>query len=93
MLPLILLSMKTQALKCDRSMATLWQRKIDWINKFWKILAVQPELLQRTLNGIREVMTPGAIDALRKEMIYIAVSIANGCNYCINSHTAAARSE
>ena len=66
-------------------------RKVDWINNFWKVLAVQPELLQRTWNAIKEVMAPGAIDALTKEMIYIAVSIANSCQYCVNSHTAAAR--
>ena len=66
-------------------------RKVDWINNFWKVLAVQPELLERTWNAIKEVMAPGAIDALTKEMIYIAVSIANSCQYCVNSHTAAAR--
>ena len=66
-------------------------RKVDWINNFWKVLAVQPELLQRTWNAIKEVMAPGAIDALTKEMIYIAVSITNSCQYCVNSHTAAAR--
>lgn len=66
-------------------------RKIDWVNNFWKALAVQPELLERTWNGVKEVMTPGAVDALTKEMLYIAVSVTNGCRYCINSHTAAAR--
>lgn len=66
-------------------------RKINWVNNFWKALAVQPELLQRTWNGVKEVMAPGAIDALTKEMIYVAVSVTNGCRYCINSHTAAAR--
>lgn len=72
----------------DDIMAT---RKIDWINNFWKALAVQPELLHRVWNGVKEVMSPGTIDALTKEMIYVAVSVANGCKYCINSHTAAAR--
>lgn len=72
----------------DDIMAT---RKINWVNNFWKALAVQPELLQRTWNGVKEVMAPGSIDALTKEMIYVAVSVANGCRYCINSHTAAAR--
>ena len=72
----------------DDIMAT---RKIDWVNNFWKALAVQPELLQRTWRAVKEVMAPGAIDALTKEMIYIAVSVTNGCKYCINSHTAAAR--
>ena len=66
-------------------------RKIDWVNNFWKALAVQPELLQRTWNAVKEVMAPGAIDALTKEMIYVAVSVTNGCKYCINSHSAAAR--
>ena len=66
-------------------------REVDWINNFWKVLAVQPELLQRTWDGVKEVMAPGAIDPLTKEMIYVAVSVTNGCKYCINSHTAAAR--
>jgi AhpD family alkylhydroperoxidase len=72
----------------DVIMAT---RNIDWVNNFWKTLAVQPELLQRTWNGVKRVMSPGTVDALTKEMIYIAVSVTNGCTYCINSHTAAAR--
>lgn len=72
----------------DDIMAT---RKIDWVNNFWKALAVQPELLQRTWRAVKEVMAPGAIDALTKEMIYVAVSVTNGCKYCINSHTTAAR--
>jgi len=55
----------------DDIMAT---RKIDWINNFWKALAVQPELLRRTWDGVKEVMAPGTIDALTKEMLYIAVS-------------------
>jgi AhpD family alkylhydroperoxidase len=66
-------------------------RNIDWVNNFWKTLAVQPELLRRTWNGVKDVMAPGAIDDLTKEMIYVAVSVANSCKYCINSHTAAAR--
>ena len=66
-------------------------RNVDWVNNFWKVLAVQPQLLRRIWEGIKEVMSPGAIDPLTKEMIYIAVSITNGCQYCINSHTAAAR--
>jgi AhpD family alkylhydroperoxidase len=74
----------------DDIMAT---RKIDWINNFWKALAVQPELLQRTWDGIKTVMEPGALDPLVKEMIYIAVSVTNECSYCINSHTAAARNK
>ncbi len=66
-------------------------RQIDWINNFWKALAVQPELLRRTWEGVKTVMTPGALDPLVKEMLYVAVSVTNGCTYCINSHTAAAR--
>ncbi len=66
-------------------------RKIDWINNFWKVLAVQPQLLRRTWQGVKTVMAPGALDPLVKEMLYVAVSVTNGCRYCINSHTAAAR--
>jgi len=66
-------------------------RQTDWVNNFWKALAVQPELLQRTWESVKAVMAPGALDPLTKEMIYIAVSVVNGCPYCINSHTAAAR--
>ena len=74
----------------DDIMAT---RRVDWINNFWKALAVQPELLRRTWRGVKEVMAPGSIDALVKEMIYIAVSVTNGCSYCVNSDTAAARNK
>lgn len=66
-------------------------RQIDWINNFWKALAVQPDLLRRVWEGVKTVMAPGALDPLTKEMIYVAVSVTNGCMYCINSHTAAAR--
>lgn len=66
-------------------------RQTDRVNNFWKALAVQPELLQRTWESVKAVMAPGALDLLTKEMIYIAVSVVNGCQYCINSHTAAAR--
>lgn len=72
----------------DDIMAT---RQVDWINNFWKVLAVDPRLLERTWNGVKDVMTPGALDALTKEMIYLAVSVTNNCEYCINSHTAGAR--
>jgi AhpD family alkylhydroperoxidase len=68
-------------------------RKSDFINNFWKALAVNPEQLKRTWDGLKAVMAPGAIDALTKEFIYIAVSAANGCEYCIHSHTAAARTK
>jgi AhpD family alkylhydroperoxidase len=66
-------------------------RQINWINNFWKALAVQPQLLRRTWEGVKSVMGPGALDPLVKEMLYVAVSATNGCKYCINSHTAAAR--
>jgi AhpD family alkylhydroperoxidase len=72
----------------DDIMAT---RKIDWINNFWKALAHHPPTLRRTWESIKEVMEPGALDPLVKEMIYIAVSATNGCEYCIRSHTAGAR--
>jgi AhpD family alkylhydroperoxidase len=68
-------------------------RKSDWINNFWKVLAHDPALLRRTWNSLKEVMAPGALDTLTKEMIYIAVSATNGCEYCTYSHTAAARAK
>src|ERR1700693_5528825 len=72
----------------DDIMAT---RKIDWINNFWKALAHDPVTLKRTWQSIKEIMAPGALDALTKEMIYVAVSVSNGCEYCIASHGSAAR--
>jgi AhpD family alkylhydroperoxidase len=66
-------------------------RKTDWINNFWKALAHDPVTLRRTWESIRQVMAAGALDALVKEMIYVAVSATNGCGYCIASHTAGAR--
>lgn len=74
----------------DDIMAT---RKVDWINNFWKVLAHDPALLKRTWETLREVMAPGALDPLTKEMIYIAVSATNGCEYCTYSHTASARAK
>lgn len=68
-------------------------RKIDWINNFWKVLAHDPALLERTWEGLKAVMAPGALDPLTKEMIYIAVSATNGCDYCTYSHTASARAK
>lgn len=68
-------------------------RSTDFINNFWKALAVNPAQLRRTWEGAKAVMAPGAIDALTKEFIYIAVSTANKCEYCIHSHTAAARAK
>jgi len=72
----------------DDIMAT---RKTDWINNFWKALANDPVTLRRTWASIKEIMAPGALDPLMKEMIYVAVSATNQCGYCIASHTAAAR--
>jgi AhpD family alkylhydroperoxidase len=72
----------------DDIMAT---RKTDWINNFWKELAHDPVTLRRTWASIKEIMAPGALDALTKEMIYLAVSATNQCGYCIASHTAGAR--
>ena len=69
-------------------------RKTDFVNNFWRALANQPELLERTWSSIKRVMIePGALDPLTKELIYIAVSTVNSCSYCIHSHTAAARSK
>jgi len=72
----------------DDIMAT---RKTDWINNFWKALAHDPATLRRTWQSIKEIMAPGKLDALTKEMVYLAVSATNQCGYCIASHTAAAR--
>jgi AhpD family alkylhydroperoxidase len=66
-------------------------RNVPDVNNFWKYLAHDPATLKRTWESIREVMAPGALDPLVKEMIYLAVSVSNGCGYCIASHTAAAR--
>jgi len=65
-------------------------RNIPDVNNFWKALANHPTVLKRTWESVREVMQPGALDPLTKEMLYIAVSIGNNCEYCIHSHTAAA---
>jgi AhpD family alkylhydroperoxidase len=72
----------------DDIMAT---RKTDWINNFWKALANHPPTLRRTWESVKEVMAPGTLDPLTKEMVYLAVSASNGCDYCIASHTASAR--
>jgi AhpD family alkylhydroperoxidase len=66
-------------------------RQTDWINNFWKALACDPVTLKRTWESVKEVMAPGALDPLTKEMIYVAVSVSNQCEYCIASHTAAAK--
>ena len=66
-------------------------RNVPDVNNFWKYLARDPVLLDRTWKGVKEVMAPGALDAVTKEMLYLAVSVTNGCAYCIASHTAGAR--
>jgi AhpD family alkylhydroperoxidase len=66
-------------------------RKIDYVNNFWKALASHPPTLRRTWETLKSVMAPGALDPLTKEMVYLAVSTTNGCDYCIASHTASAR--
>jgi AhpD family alkylhydroperoxidase len=66
-------------------------RQVEDVNNFWKYLAHDPALLKRTWASVKDVMAPGALDPLVKEMIYLAVSVTNGCAYCIASHTAAAR--
>ncbi|HYP57666.1 MAG TPA: carboxymuconolactone decarboxylase family protein [Beijerinckia sp.] len=68
-------------------------RKTDWVNNFWKALANHPATLKRMWENIKQVMAPGDLDPLTKEMIYVAVSITNNCRYCIASHTAAARAK
>ena len=68
-------------------------RGTEYINNFWRALAADPALLRATWDRLRHVMGPGTLDPLTKELIYIAVSVANGCGYCIHSHTAAARAK
>ena len=74
----------------DDIMATC---KTDWINNFWKGLAHDPALLKRTWNDVKHIMAPGAFDPLVKELIYLAVSVTNGCPYCIAAHTVSARNK
>jgi AhpD family alkylhydroperoxidase len=66
-------------------------RKVDWINNFWKVLANDPPTLKRTWEDLKQIMGPGTLDPVTKEMLYLAVSMTNSCEYCIVSHTAAAR--
>ena len=68
-------------------------RGSDFINNFWRALAHDPALLKATWDRLKDVMAPGALDPLVKEMLYIAVSTANGCSYCVHSHTAAAKAK
>ena len=69
------------------------KRQTDYVNNFWRALAHDPALLQATWERAQAVMAPGALDPLVKELIYIAVSTANGCDYCVHSHTAAAKAK
>jgi len=71
----------------DDIMAT---RKTDWVNNFWKAIAHDPATLKRTWESIKQIMGPGALDPLTKELLYVAVSVTNSCHYCIASHTASA---
>ena len=66
-------------------------RKTDWINNFWKAIAHDPATLKRTWEDIKQIMAPGVLDPLTKELIYVAVSVTNQCHYCIASHTASAQ--
>ncbi len=69
------------------------KRQTDYVNNFWRALAHDPALLKATWDRVQTVMAPGALDPLVKELIYIAVSTANGCDYCVHSHTAAAKAK
>lgn len=69
------------------------KRQTDYVNNFWRALAYDPALLRATWERVQTVMAPGALDPLVKELIYIAVSAAHGCDYCVHSHSAAARSK
>jgi AhpD family alkylhydroperoxidase len=68
-------------------------RKTDWVNNFWKALAHDPAALQRTWETTKQVMSAGALDPLTKELVYVAVSMSNQCDYCVASHIAGARSK
>jgi len=68
-------------------------RGTEHVNNFWRALAHDPALLAATWDRVQQVMAPGALDPLVKEMIYVAVSVTNGCSYCVHSHTAAARAK
>lgn len=74
----------------DDIMAT---RKTDWINNFWKAIAHDPATLKRTWESIKQIMGPGALDPLTKELLYVAVSVTNQCDYCIASHTSSAKNK
>jgi AhpD family alkylhydroperoxidase len=69
------------------------KRNTDYVNNFWRVVGNDPALLEAVWGRLQEVMGPGALDPLVKEMIYVAVSVANGCDYCIHSHSAAAKAK
>ena len=92
MVPLIEYERATPEVKAVYE-AVMAARKTNWVNNFWKALANHPPTLRRMWETIKEVMAPGALDPLTKEMLYIAVSVTNNCEYCIHSHTAAARAK
>jgi AhpD family alkylhydroperoxidase len=69
------------------------KRNTDYVNNFWRALAHDPAMLKATWDRVQQVMAPGALDPLVKELIYVAVSATNGCSYCVHSHTAAARAK
>ena len=69
------------------------KRKTDYVNNFWRALAHDPALLRATWERVQAVMAPGALDPLVKELVYVAVSAAHGCDYCVHSHTAAAKAK
>jgi AhpD family alkylhydroperoxidase len=68
-------------------------RSTDWVNNFWKVLASHPPTLRRMWDNVKQVMAPGSLDPLTKEMIYVAVSVTNNCEYCMHSHKAGARAK
>ena len=68
-------------------------RDTDYINNFWQVLANDPTTLKRIWGGLKEVMAPGALDPLTKELLYVAVSVTNQCDYCIAAHTVSARNK
>jgi AhpD family alkylhydroperoxidase len=92
MLPLVEYADASPRVKAvyDDIMAT---RRSDWVNNFWKALAAHPPTLERVWGDVKAVMGPGALDPLVKELVYVAVSVTNNCEYCIHSHTAAARAQ
>lgn len=68
-------------------------RGVDDVNNFWKYMANEPRMLRHTWESLKDIMGPGALDPLTKELIYVAISVSNNCNYCMASHTAAARAK